>query len=168
MLSNRIFLLFSVFSVWALFSIRHIGADKEVVNKPVTEDCLECLCEAMSGCNATKICVNGACGIFRITWTYWRAGGSLAVPSMDAVDGDAFTDCVNDPHCAADTIQNYMYKNAQDCNGDNVINCKDYGAIHKMGNLQCQRDLPAIFGRIFFKCLERKERETPEGKNKSN
>ncbi|XP_017960258.1 lysozyme [Drosophila navojoa] len=161
MLNNRIFLLLSVFS---MFSMCHIGAQIEVENKPVTEACLECLCEAMSGCNATKICVNGACGIFRITWTFWQDGGSLIGPG----DGDAFTNCVNDPHCAADTIQNYMYKNGEDCNGDGKINCKDYGSIHKLGNLKCRDELPATFGTLFFKCLARKEQEEAEAQKKNS
>jgi len=59
-----------------------------VENKPVTEDCLDCLCETMSGCNASTICVNGACGIFRITWGYWVEAGKLTLPTDTALSDD--------------------------------------------------------------------------------
>lgn len=59
-----------------------------VTNKPVTEDCLDCLCETMSGCNASAICVNGACGIFRITWGYWVQAGQITLPGDTALSED--------------------------------------------------------------------------------
>ncbi|KAH8355232.1 hypothetical protein KR093_009170, partial [Drosophila rubida] len=150
-----------------------------VANKPVTEDCLECLCETQSGCNASAICVNGACGIFRITLGFWTESGQLTLPNDTSmsVDGKcfdrvidtlllplfvhppsaAFTNCVNDPYCAANTIQNYMYKYGQDCNGDELINCEDYGALHKLGNLNCRAELPYSFAKVFKRCLKRKQ-----------
>ncbi|XP_064535936.1 lysozyme 3-like [Drosophila montana] len=173
MFNSRRFLLCSVFAFWALLCLWHIGAADDaaaglVVNRPVTEDCLECLCEAQSGCNATQICVNGACGIFRITWGFWMEGGAITLPNDTSLSKEAFTNCVNDPHCAADTIQNYMYKNGQDCNGDKVINCLDFGAIHKMGNLRCQDELPYTYARIFSRCLKRKEREAKRAANQTD
>ncbi|XP_030563370.1 lysozyme 3 [Drosophila novamexicana] len=173
MFNSRRALLCSVFAFWAMLCLWHIGAADDaaeglVVNRPVTEDCLECLCEAQSGCNATQICVNGACGIFRITWGFWMEGGAITLPNDTSLSKEAFTNCVNDPHCAADTIQNYMYKNGQDCNGDKVINCLDFGAIHKMGNLRCQDELPYTYGRIFSRCLKRKERDAKRAANQTD
>ncbi|KAH8421008.1 hypothetical protein KR222_002769, partial [Zaprionus bogoriensis] len=130
-----------------------------VEQKPVTEDCLECLCETMSGCDAQAICVNGACGIFRITMGFWVEAGQLTLPNDTSLSQQAFTDCVNDPHCAANTIQNYMYKNGQDCNRDGKIDCYDFGALHKLGNLRCEADLPYYFADPFNKCLKRKQRQ---------
>ncbi|XP_032596806.1 lysozyme 3 isoform X2 [Drosophila grimshawi] len=161
MFTTRCYLPCFVFILWISLGLLHIGAadDDLIVDKPVTENCLECLCEAKSNCNATKICVNGACGIFRITWGYWTEGGSLTLPNDTSLSEEAFTNCVNDPICAAETIQKYMYKYGQDCNGDGRIDCLDFGALHKMGNLRCQDELPYTFGRIFHKCLKRKERD---------
>ncbi|EDW91858.2 lysozyme [Drosophila yakuba] len=146
-----------------LWLLVHSGSSYEVQNKPVTEDCLDCLCETMSGCNASAICVNGACGIFRITWGYWVEAGKLTLPTDTALSEDAFTNCVNQPHCAANTVQNYMFKHGQDCNGDEHIDCLDFGALHKLGNLKCQEELPYIFAKVFNRCLKSKER-LAEGK----
>ncbi|XP_017024388.1 lysozyme 2 [Drosophila kikkawai] len=143
-------------SLGALWLLVHSGSSNVVTNKPVTEDCLDCLCETMSGCNASAICVNGACGIFRITWGYWVEGGKITLPGDTALSDDAFTNCVNDPHCAADTIQSYMFKHGQDCNRDEEINCLDYGALHKLGNLGCQGQLPFPFANVFNRCLKAK------------
>lgn len=35
---------------------------------PVTQTCLGCICEAISGCNRTTTCAGDVCGLFRITW----------------------------------------------------------------------------------------------------
>nr|AAY54913.1 IP06144p [Drosophila melanogaster] len=144
-----------------LWLLVYSGSSYEVQNKPVTEDCLDCLCETMSGCNASAICVNGACGIFRITWGYWVEAGKLTLPTDTALS-DAFTNCVNQPHCAANTVQNYMFKHGQDCNGDEHIDCLDFGALHKLGNLKCQEELPYIFAKVFNRCLKSKERMAEE------
>ncbi|XP_017049518.2 lysozyme [Drosophila ficusphila] len=109
-----------------------------VLDKPVTELCLNCLCEAMSGCNATSICINpekGSCGIFRITWAYWVDAGKLTVNGESPDSDRAFINCANDPHCAADSVQNYMKKFNQDCNDDGEMDCMDYVKIHKLGGL---------------------------------
>lgn len=156
-----------------------------MTNKPVTEDCLDCLCETMSGCNSSAICVNGACGIFRITWGYWVEAGELTLPKDTALSDDgrfwfsgystfyfvqspptAFTNCVNDPYCAANTVQKYMYKHGQDCNNDDVIDCLDFGALHKLGNLKCRDELPYIFQKVFQRCLKAKQRQAEESVTK--
>ncbi|XP_017835498.1 lysozyme 2, partial [Drosophila busckii] len=135
-----------------------IAAAENVENKPVTEDCLECICEAKSGCNDTAICVNGACGIFRITWGYWVEAGQLTLPNDTSLSEQAFTNCVNEPRCAADTVQHYMSKYGQDCNNDERIDCLDYGNLHKLGYLNCRADLPYSFGKPFHSCLRNKQR----------
>ncbi|XP_001360782.4 lysozyme 3 [Drosophila pseudoobscura] len=147
-------------SLWLLLWLRLDSVPGHAVeNKPVTEDCLECLCETMSGCNATAICVNGACGIFRITEGYWVEGGKLTLPDETPLSNRAFINCVNQPLCAANTIQSYMYKHGQDCNGDDHIDCLDFGALHKLGNLKCRGELPYIYAKVFNSCLKNKERQ---------
>ncbi|XP_017124248.1 lysozyme 3, partial [Drosophila elegans] len=153
--SDMLRLIVGLTCLWLLV---HSGSNQVVENKPVTEDCLDCLCETMSGCNASAICVNGACGIFRITWGYWVEAGKLTLPTDSALSDDAFTNCVNEPHCAANTVQNYMFKHGQDCNGDDHIDCLDFGALHKLGNLQCRGELPNLFGKVFNQCLKAKKR----------
>ncbi|XP_033251848.1 uncharacterized protein LOC117190970 [Drosophila miranda] len=79
---------------------------------------------------------------------------------LDSVPGHAaFTNCVNQPLCAANTIQSYMYKHGQDCNGDDHIDCLDFGALHNLGNLKCRGELPYIFAKVFNSCLKYKERQ---------
>jgi len=67
--------------------------------KPITEQCLLCMCEALSGCNATAVCVNGACGIFRITWDQWVDSGRLTIQG----DSPLTDTCKN-----GDCILNYL------------------------------------------------------------
>lgn len=39
--------------------------------------------------------------------------------------------------CSRITVANYMMKYAKDCNGDTIIDCADYAAIHKAGAGHC-------------------------------
>lgn len=41
----------------------------------VSQVCLGCLCEAVSGCNTTVGCSGDVCGPFRMTRSYWTDGG---------------------------------------------------------------------------------------------
>lgn len=66
----------------------------------------------------------------------------------------AYANCSNDPYCAANTIQNYMIKYSQDCNDDNVVNCFDYAAIHKLGGYGCKGDLPFRYVTDLQNCLK--------------
>jgi len=130
--------------------------------------------------------VNGACGIFRITRGFWLEGGQLTLPNDTTLSDNgnimkpdvssksvtlfptvAFVNCVNDPYCAADTIQSYMGKYGQDCNGDEHINCEDYGALHKLGNLNCRGELPYSFAKVFNRCLKRKQQLEAKAKAKA-
>ncbi|XP_017836514.1 lysozyme [Drosophila busckii] len=133
-----------------------------VLDKPVTELCLTCICEAISGCNATAICTNpikGACGIFRITWAYWVDAGKLTINNEKPDSQRAFINCANDPHCAADTVQNYMKKFNQDCNEDGEMDCLDYARIHKLGAYGCglDKDMPYSYQSTFDECIENYE-----------
>lgn len=47
----------------------------------VTETCLGCICEAVSGCNRTTTCAGDVCGLFRITWAYWADSGKPTIGS---------------------------------------------------------------------------------------
>ncbi|KAH8421009.1 hypothetical protein KR222_002772, partial [Zaprionus bogoriensis] len=132
---------------------------RAVDKKPITETCLVCMCEALSGCNATAICVNGACGIFRLTRDQWADSGRLVVEGDSPLSETSFTNCANDPICAADSLQNYMVKYGQDCNNDQREDCYDYNAIHYMGPFNCQADMPYNYESIFKKCIRRTQRE---------
>lgn len=48
-------------------------------NQVVTETCLGCICEAISGCNRTTTCAGDVCGLFRLTWAYWADSGKPTV-----------------------------------------------------------------------------------------
>lgn len=116
----------------------------------MTEVCLGCLCDAMSGCNLTATCEGGACGLFRITWAYWVDGGKL---SDGGSDESAWRGCSLDPKCAADTIQNYMLRYRKDCNHDGKIDCYDYAAIHKLGGFGCEGNVGQEFSSALDSCL---------------
>ncbi|XP_055855624.1 lysozyme-like [Episyrphus balteatus] len=122
-------------------------------DRPVTDVCLGCICEAISGCNQTKTCNGDVCGLFRITWAYWSDGGKLTTNGESSQSQSAFQNCVNDPYCAADTIQNYMRKFGQDCNGDSQIDCYDYAAIHMLGGYGCQSGITGSYAAKLNQCL---------------
>nr|XP_032293333.1 lysozyme isoform X3 [Drosophila virilis] len=122
-------------------------------DKLVNQVCLGCLCEAVSGCNQTRACGGGACGLFHITRAYWADGGKLTLNNESPQSEEAFANCVNDPYCAANTIQNYMTKFGQDCNGDGGIDCYDYAAIHKLGGYGCKGELSYQYQSALDKCL---------------
>lgn len=44
-------------------------------NERLADTCLGCICEAISGCNLTRGCVEDDCGMFRITKLYWLDAG---------------------------------------------------------------------------------------------
>ncbi|TDG49108.1 hypothetical protein AWZ03_004408 [Drosophila navojoa] len=136
-----------------------VAGAKAEQKRPITETCLVCMCEALSGCNATAVCVNGACGIFRLTWDQWVDSGRLTVGGEPPQSENSFTNCANDPYCSADTLQNYMVKYGQDCNGDEQVDCYDYGAIHYMGPFNCQADMPYNYESIFKNCLKRAKKQ---------
>ncbi|KAH8402041.1 hypothetical protein KR009_009376 [Drosophila setifemur] len=139
-----------------------VRSQGHVLDTPVTELCLNCICEAISGCNATAICTSpekGACGIFRITHAYWVDAGKLTINEEHPDSEKGFINCANDPHCAANLVQNYMKKFNQDCNDDGEMDCHDYARIHKLGAYGCQADLPYKYQSVFEECIEKYEDE---------
>ncbi|KAH8290637.1 hypothetical protein KR054_004648 [Drosophila jambulina] len=152
----RVFLMYFLYLLLALGPAL-VRSQGHVLDKPVTEKCLTCICEAISGCNATAICTSpekGTCGIFRITWAYWVDAGKLTVNGEDPESEKAFQNCANDPHCAADLVQNYMKKFNQDCNGDGEMDCHDYARIHNLGAYGCTADPSYKYLSTFEECIE--------------
>jgi len=121
--------------------------------KPVTDLCLGCICEAISGCNRTLTCNADVCGLFRITWGYWADSGKPTLNGEPATSETAYQNCVLDPFCAANAVQGYMLKFGQDCNGDGVINCKDHAAIHFLGGFGCSGELPIRYKTVLQQCF---------------
>ncbi|CAL7948102.1 unnamed protein product [Xylocopa violacea] len=118
----------------------------------VSSVCFGCICEAASGCNATIGCDGSVCGPFRITWNYWADAGK---PTLDGQsDGDAYSRCVNDVECAARTVEGYMTKFSQDCNGDGTINCDDFLRIHRLGGYGCSGFLNAEYEDTYKRCMQ--------------
>ncbi|KAI9576759.1 lysozyme-like isoform X1 [Glossina fuscipes] len=142
------------FYIPALIGVLFLLSSVTAQEKPVTDICLGCICEAISGCNQTAICSGGVCGLFRITWAYWADAGKLTLGN-DSIERELdYSNCVNDPYCAANTIQNYMTRFGQDCNDDKVIDCYDYAAIHKLGAYGCRGDLPHQYYQVLDTCLK--------------
>ncbi|XP_055372737.1 lysozyme-like [Condylostylus longicornis] len=120
---------------------------------PVSENCLKCICDTVTGCDPNFGCIDGyVCGPFRITKPYWIDGGNNTI-NGEAIDSPtAFENCVTDYNCAVQTVQGYMANWGQDCNGDGVINCYDHGAIHQLGRYGCNGQLPEKFLNTFSQC----------------
>jgi len=98
------------------------------VNGPVEQYCLDCLCYAASKCNLNQHCSGTVCGPFLISWAYWADGGK---------QGGDYVTCSRNKACSESTVQGYMNKWQQDCNGDGVIDCVDFAMIHQLGPYAC-------------------------------
>ncbi|CAD1480226.1 unnamed protein product, partial [Heterotrigona itama] len=138
--------------------------------QPITVSrlCLGCICEAASGCNVTIGCDESVCGPFRITWGYWADAGKPALNDNanenemckdsriieTPVFHSAYAQCVNDPYCAARTVQGYMAKFAQDCNGDGNVNCDDFLRIHRFGGYGCTGRLNSKYENTYKLCMQ--------------
>ncbi|CAH1183054.1 unnamed protein product [Ceutorhynchus assimilis] len=119
---------------------------------PVTQQCLGCICEAISGCNTTNVCSGDVCGPFRITWAYWADGGKPTVGGESPEAPQAYAHCAGDTYCAALCVQGYMSKFQQDCNNDGKIDCDDFAAIHTLGAYGCGGSLPQPYGERYRQC----------------
>ena len=64
------------------------------------------------------------CGPYLLSWAYWSDGGQ---------PGGDYATCANNKGCAQQAVQGYMNKWERDCNGDGLIDCTDFAAIHKLG-----------------------------------
>lgn len=122
-------------------------------NTPVTEVCLGCICQAVSGCKQGIQCDGDHCGLFHITWAYWADAGKPTINNQSPDAPEAYPNCTNDPHCAALAVQNYMKKFGQDCNNDGRVDCYDYMAIHKLGGYGCSGQLPFNYVNVFNQCV---------------
>ncbi|XP_054715972.1 invertebrate-type lysozyme 6-like [Uloborus diversus] len=105
----------------------------------ITQECLDCICEASSDCVEDIGCVNEDpgqyfCGPYYISYAYWRDGGSPGENSEDPLD---FEKCLTHRKCAEAAIRGYMQKWGQDCDGDQQINCFDWARLHKSGPEAC-------------------------------
>ncbi|KAG0727586.1 Lysozyme [Chionoecetes opilio] len=108
-------------------------------------NCLGCMCEASSNCNASTLCHTSStyfCGPFHLTWAYWADAGKPVLQHDNPDRKGAFENCANDLYCAAETVKQYMRLFATDCDGDGVHSCKDYVRIHKLGKSACTVPIP--------------------------
>ncbi|XP_050308861.1 lysozyme-like [Anthonomus grandis grandis] len=119
---------------------------------PVTQQCLGCICEAISGCNTTAVCSGDVCGPFRITWAYWSDSGKPTVRGESPESATAYANCAGDTYCAALSVQGYMSKFQQDCNKDGRIDCDDFALIHALGGYGCAGNMPEPYGQRYRQC----------------
>ncbi|XP_055905911.1 lysozyme-like [Eupeodes corollae] len=143
-MSSKVFNNFAIGSLLLVFLAMQANCHEQLVS----DICLRCICESLTGCNLAKVCDHVACGLFHITRGYWAHAGKPTIEGESSESSTAYSNCANDPYCAAETIQNYMKAFGRDCNGDNQINCHDYAAIHQLGPYGCQ---DGIYGPFAFK-----------------
>lgn len=77
---------------------------------PVTQQCLGCICEAISSCDTSGSCAGDVCGPFRITWAYWSDAGKPTVSGESPEAATAYSNCARDTYCSALAVQGYMHK----------------------------------------------------------
>lgn len=126
-------------------------------NDPVQILCLACLCDGISNCSTLRTSepdAQGGRGPFRITRDYWVEGGRPLMPADKCKDEQtAYGNCAQEVYCAASAVQGYMAKHKMDCNGDQLIDCDDYAAIHFLGPNSCREKIKhENFLRRYPKC----------------
>ncbi|XP_076183137.1 lysozyme [Ptiloglossa arizonensis] len=152
-------LLLNISIVICLFSVILIyGQVPGSGGVTISKTCFGCICEAASGCNVSVGCDGSVCGPFRITWGYWADAGKPKLNLDSDQDKDTYSQCVNDPYCAALTVQGYMDKFAQDCNGDGNINCDDFLRIHRLGGYGCNGPLNSKYENTYKFCMKTYEK----------
>lgn len=88
---------------------------------PITEDCIECICEMMTGCDKFFEIVNQF-GPYRITKDYWIDGGKETLKDDQFKDNETlFKNCARDIECSSKTVKNYMNRYMQTIQGKKVI-----------------------------------------------
>lgn len=90
-----------------------LGISGQEPSAGISTQCLGCLCEAATNCNRTLTCRGDICGLFSITWAYWVDAGKPTQATESADAPNAFTNCVNEPFCAARAVQGYMAKHGK-------------------------------------------------------
>ncbi|KDR15949.1 invertebrate-type lysozyme 3-like [Zootermopsis nevadensis] len=120
---------------------------------PVSEECLQCICEASTSCDFGVGCGTETCGPYGITWGYWN-DGLRPVLNQDSPEADgAYARCANDQQCAARVVQNYMSRYGHDCNGDAETTCYDFAAIHRSGSNNCGAQLDSGYFNRLINCM---------------
>lgn len=118
----------------------------------VPPQCLRCLCAASTGCDLKRPCIGDHCGPYLISWNYWSDAGR---PGKD------FVSCALNRACAEEAIQGYMRKWTRDCNGDGIVDCDDFAAIHKLGPHMCRSE--AITSTAYWREYEKCESSARSG-----
>ncbi|RWS12528.1 Destabilase-like protein [Dinothrombium tinctorium] len=121
------------------YTVKPIKLTKQFSNLlvDVSEGCLECICEASSGCQVSNFtsCENdqSACGVYQIDKVYWAASGRYGYRGA----ANDFERCAKNKQCAGEIVRRYLSKHAFDCNRDGHLNCVDFVLIHKKGPKYC-------------------------------
>jgi len=109
----------------------------------VAQECLDCLCSALSGCNKTAGCHVVAplqqehCGQFDLNEDAWLSSSRPVVRGANSTrpgHPDEWKECLNDDACSMETAQNIIKSNERDCNGDGLVNCLDHGLALMLGS----------------------------------
>ncbi|XP_055383329.1 invertebrate-type lysozyme 3-like [Condylostylus longicornis] len=120
---------------------------------PVSQQCMGCICEAMSGCGLDMAsCRKDVCGPYRITKGYWADAYQVPEPTNDLAE---YERCAKDLFCSFNMVQEHMRKYRKDCNGDNVVNCVDFLAIHYLGRMDCEQFFRKNDEHPYVKTLEK-------------
>lgn len=141
----------NILIVLILICLTNVALKK--IDTPVDLKCLNCLCQATSACDLREVCVDNGCGTYRITNNYWKEAGKPTINNESDKDPQAFINCANNPLCTYYAVQRYIAKYKKDCNGDGVINCDDFVAIHKLGR-NCGAKLPETYKERYDFCSE--------------
>lgn len=156
-----VFHLYNTFLIIVIILTTYSGAQINPIQESAkdwppgwTEKCINCLCEAATGCNQTIGCIGEYCGMFHIGRPYWIDADNPTLLGDNSESSEAFTRCVRDPYCASRTVNQYVNKFLRDCNNDGTLSCDDYARLHYFGYGECSKPANEVwFYKAFRRCF---------------
>ncbi|KAJ9600271.1 hypothetical protein L9F63_009447 [Diploptera punctata] len=125
-----------------------------VTGQLISEQCLQCICYATSGCDVTGGCSDYTCGPYGITWEYWADAARPVMASDNPFIDGAYVRCTSNKECSERTLQNYMLRYGRDCNGDGTSSCYDFAAVHRAGADTCTGPLDQEYLNKLTSCFQ--------------
>ncbi|KAJ3646608.1 hypothetical protein Zmor_024189 [Zophobas morio] len=116
--------------------------------RPVNEKCLRCLCSTTCSDINNNNCAEADC--LKISRDYWIESGSPEVRWGAPQNDDPYLDCASDFDCSVRSVQGFMHRFQEDCNGDGIIDCDDFVNLHwfgfGLGPGECKNsELPEVY-----------------------
>lgn len=120
-------------SVYRIFNWLKFSCIFSTAAPVVTDVCLGCICEAVSGCDRTLKCSDGICGLFGITWAYWADSGKPTLNGRGDAKSEDGSYSILSEKCVMQTLEpnaNWFFSFPQLCKWS-ILRCRIHPKIHE-------------------------------------